>query len=381
MSLSRKIAVQDLSMAGWQAGAVVSRTLAASLALAGERVVYLHPEGANIPAGVEGCVVPAVRHWPGETTWRRWRGLEARSGIPRILKKEGIGGLCPVVKPPGFRSPGVVGWIPDFQHKFLPERFGAGQIAELDGRFEALGRESRLVWFSSEDAAGHFRRFYPRWGEKARVASFPSLFALEKPEGDARTTLTEYGLPKKFLLVINQFWGHKNHRVVARALGILRGRGRRIPAVLAGLPSDYRDRANTAVSETLQLLAKGGVWEDVRVLGGVSRAELTALLRSATLLAQPSRFEGWNTSVEDAKALGCPVVVSDLPVHREQCPEAVGFFDCDAPEKLADILEEKWDELSARPEEASERAALEAAQGRALEFGRRMAEICREAQA
>ena len=41
----------------------------------------------------------------------------------------------------------------------------------------------------------------------------------------------------------------------------------------------------------------------------------------AVAVAQPSRFEGWSLLVEDAIAADRPIVLSDLPVRREQCPE------------------------------------------------------------
>jgi glycosyltransferase involved in cell wall biosynthesis len=148
---------------------------------------------------------------------------------------------------------------------------------------------------------------------------------------------------------------------------------------MAGLPADYRDKENTALSETLQTLAGNGSWPDCLVLGKVRREELLQLLRSATALVQPSRFEGWNTTIEDAKALGCPLILSDLEVHREQCPDAVGFFGCDDARALADVIATNWNRMPTRPDYDLERKSLDAAHRRGLEFGAQMAAICHEA--
>lgn len=375
------IAVQDLSMGGWQAGSVVSRTIALSLSRAGESVVYACREPQLAPYGLNVLGVQTKKPLPGENTIRRILRLPSDNGTAAALRDAGASVVLPMVLPSRFPKPPSIGWIPDFQHKHLPELFSPGQRRDLDARFERLGAASALMWFSSEDAAGDFRTGFPQFAQKARVASFPSLFAYQPPKADPRAALAHYGLPEKFLVVINQFWKHKNHRIVAEALGILRRGGLRVPAVMAGLPADYRDRENSSLSETLQLLARSGAWGDCVVLGKIPRAEIEALLQSASALIQPSRFEGWNTSVEDAKALGCPVIASDIAVHREQCPDALGFFGCDDAASLAELIARAWPALPPRPDHGAVEKSLKVAAERGAEFGRAMAGFCREAAA
>ena len=129
----------------------------------------------------------------------------------------------------------------------------------------------------------------------------------------------------------------------------------------------------------MQTLAEKGCWSDCMVLGKVGRGDILQLLRRATVLVQPSRFEGWNTTVEDAKALGCPVILSDLAVHREQCPDSLGFFSCDDAHALAEIIARSWDKLDARPDPRAEEMSLAAARKRGIVFGNEMARICEQA--
>lgn len=35
------------------------------------------------------------------------------------------------------------------------------------------------------------------------------------------------------------------------------------------------------------------------------------------LRVNPSFYEGWSTTVEEAKSIGVPLLLSDIPVHRE----------------------------------------------------------------
>lgn len=370
------IAVRDLASRGWMAGGVVSRTMALSLQSAGAGVLYATSEAGRIPEGVRGVVVPPPAYLPLEWTVRGWLGLGAKENFPRFLQDSSV--VLPIVG--SVRVGGIpsVGWIPDFQHLRLPELFTPEQRQRLDREFDALAERSQRLLLSSEDARNDFVRHFPHHAGKARVASFPSLFAFEPPASEVGDVRSRFHLPERFLLVINQFWRHKNHRVVVEALGILKAMGKQIPLVMAGLPVDYRDAENSALTATFQAMARGDVGGQCVFLGKVDRQDIVDLLRTATAVVQPSLFEGWNTTVQDAKALGCPVLVSDLGVHREQCPEAVGFFAPDQPGQLAGILAKQWDGLPTRPDLSSEKAALAREKEFARIYGEKLMGICAE---
>ena len=61
-------------------------------------------------------------------------------------------------------------------------------------------------------------------------------------------------------------------------------------------------------------------------------------------MVQPSKFEGWSTVVEDAKALNQFILVSDLAVHQEQLQNNMAFFDPDDDKELALLLKKYWEE-------------------------------------
>ena len=66
--------------------------------------------------------------------------------------------------------------------------------------------------------------------------------------------------------------------------------------------------------------------------------DLLSLMHHALAVVNPSFFEGWSTTVEEAKSLGKTVILSDIPVHREQAPDRGHYFRPEAPEELADVL-------------------------------------------
>jgi glycosyltransferase involved in cell wall biosynthesis len=371
------IGVADLAMNRWTAGGIVSRTMALSLQAAGAEVVFLTARPENSPADVRPSKLPKLTYLPGEWTLRKLSGRDKGSSMANGARSAGIDVLLPDVEALGSSSLHTVGWIPDFQHLHLSELYSGDQRKLLDRAHHKLARKSSRMLFSSEDCRRDFVQHFPAFSEKARVASFPSILAFEPPSGSPAHIFEKYHLPERFLLVINQFWRHKNHRIVPEALAILRARGLQVPVVMAGLPADYRDRNNDALSETLQAAVRGHVWPQCFILGKVPREDLIALLRTAAAIIQPSRFEGWNTTVQDAKAIGCPVIVSDLAVHREQCPKALGYFAPDNAEALADVIAANWSNLSTRPN-AGESEALAAELENARVYGRKLEEICTE---
>jgi hypothetical protein len=52
-------------------------------------------------------------------------------------------------------------WIPDFQHKHLPEFFSRTEIQERDDVFERTARTSSVVVLSSRSAQRDFENFFP----------------------------------------------------------------------------------------------------------------------------------------------------------------------------------------------------------------------------
>jgi hypothetical protein len=118
----------------------------------------------------------------------------------------------------------------------------------------------------------------------------------------------------------------------------------------------------------------------VIILGLVPRRAQIEMMRRSLAVVQPSLFEGWSTVVEDARVLGKPLLLSDIPVHREQNPPQAQFFPPDSVEKLADLLAGAWESYAPGPNHDLEAAAHQAAQARIVEVGRRFLQLARAAE-
>jgi glycosyltransferase involved in cell wall biosynthesis len=267
------------------------------------------------------------------------------------------------------------GWIPDFQHRHLPELFSTAEIAKRDRGIAALARDAATIVFSSEASAADYRRFCPDGKAGAEVLRFCTAPVPAWIAGDPVAAQATYHLPDRFFLISNQLWKHKNHLLVLDALGLLATRGVRPYVVCTGQPADFRDK--NFVNVVLQRIHERGLGAQVALLGLVPRETQIQLMRRACAVVQPSLCEGWSTVVEDARLLGKTVVLSDLEVHREQNPPGARYFDRTSAESLAAALAEAWQSCVPGPDRGREMEAETAACEAQVKFGRRFLEIAR----
>jgi len=228
-----------------------------------------------------------------------------------------------------------VSWLTDLQVVHLPHFFSESDVKARRARLQRLAEKANHLVFSSENALGDFEQLYP--------ASRPQLhvlpFAVTHPEYeslDVAQLREKFGLPVKFFFCPNQFWAHKNHSVVLKAVALLKKRGIEVVVAFSGKESDHR---NPGYFESLvRLVEENDLKDNVSFLGFIDRREQLQLMNNALAVIQPSLFEGWSTVVEDAKAMNQFIIVSDLPVHREQLSDNCSFFDPYSPECLADLI-------------------------------------------
>ena len=224
-------------------------------------------------------------------------------------------------------------WMQDFQHRRLPEFFSRYERWRRDRNVRAAAASGHLL-LSSDSAARDFAELYPECaGARVHVLRFPAYFdapaAPADPAHDA-ALLARHRLPRGYYFLPNQFWRHKNHQVVVSALRMLPD-----GFVVACTGALADDRGDAHIAALRADIEAHGLHDRFRMLGIVPRGEMLALMRQARCVLNPSLFEGWSSTVEEAKHLGKRSILSALPVHREQAPAAALYFDPLDPGALA----------------------------------------------
>lgn len=274
--------------------------------------------------------------------------------------------------PVGGRIP-TIAWIPDLQHRHLPHLSSRYERFMRDLLYREMLRDAVITIASSEAARADLVRFYAADPARIRVLRFVS----QPRERGAPIALDDlrarYPIPARYFHLPNQLWKHKNHDLVVDALRHAPG----VSVVATGPREDYR---HAHMYEALQArIAKAGVGERFHHLGLVPFADLVGLMRHSVAVINPSRFEGWSTTVEEAKSLGKRVLVSELAVHREQAAPRASYFATDDVDALAMQMIDAWAHHDPAEDARAAAAAAEALPGRTRAFAETYEAIVLEA--
>jgi glycosyltransferase involved in cell wall biosynthesis len=230
---------------------------------------------------------------------------------------------------------------------------------------------------SSRQALEDLESFSPQGASKGRVVNFAAHLPPGVRNDDPAWLCPRYHLPERFIYLPNQFWAHKNHGLVLDALELLSRTRPEVAVVCTGNTSDSRNPH--FFGELLARISARGLRERMIMLGLVEHDHVFHLMRQCLAVLQPSIFEGWSTTVEEVKSLGKRILVSDIPVHREQNPPGALFFDPRDAAALARRLEEAYDVCSPGPDREMEAAAARDLPARTQDFAQKFLAVIREA--
>ena len=235
---------------------------------------------------------------------------------------------------PGLR---VLPWLYDFQFLHLPQYWSVKHIRWAKRRYHAACAQGDGVLVSSHNALADLERFAPGTRVPKHVLQFVSN-PVDLKQLPTREGIRErYALAEHYFYLPNQFWENKNHRLAIDAVALLRDRG--VDATVVCTGQTFDGRQPKYFDELMAYLESRQLGDRFRVLGVVPRADTQALMAHCTAVINPSRFEGWSTTVEEAKSMGVRLLLSGIDVHREQARETGRFFDVDQPGQLADALQ------------------------------------------
>jgi glycosyltransferase involved in cell wall biosynthesis len=180
----------------------------------------------------------------------------------------------------------------------------------------------------------------------------------------------KYGFKGPYFHLPNQFWAHKNHLVVLKAVKHLKQSGISVQVLCTGNTKDYRVTGAEYIDQLREFIEANDLHHNIRILGLIDYGDVLFLMRNAVAVINPSRFEGWSSSVEEAKSMGTPVILSNIGVHLEQNPANAHYFDPIDFVGLAGILRTVWYKSDTQSRFELENVAAEMLRERTLTFGK-----------
>ena len=286
-----------------------------------------------------------------------------------LLKKHGIQVLSHSEITNGYENFIKINWIPDFQHLHLPELFSSKERIQRDSIYLKTLQTSDQVIVSSHDAYKDAKQFAPQYINKVKILQFVSqpnrqVFNLDKAY--IKSLESKYGFKGKFFYLPNQFWKHKNHALVFEATKLLKDKGIDILILCSGHMHDYR---NPEYIQTLQNYIKQNELQDnIKLLGLIDYTDVLYFMRFSIAVINPSLFEGWSSTVEECKSIGKNMLLSNIPIHKEQNPPDCLYFDPYDAQELSDSLKKLYLGNTPIPNKELETHAKHELRRRTLDF-------------
>jgi len=248
--------------------------------------------------------------------------------------------FCPllVLEPLRPSMPSAV-MIPDVQHEFFPEFFDAATLRWRKRTYRTSALNADVVYTLSEHAKQTIVDKYGVDASRVEVIYLGVDREFDEPStAAAESSFRELGLPRDYLYFPANFWPHKNHATLLRAMQILVQRHPALGLVCTGALSTGADRIRKEI-------ARLGLKKNVQMLGYQERKTVVELYRHARALVFPSRFEGFGIPILEAFHTGTPVVTSQFGSCREVAGDAAIIVDELDPVSIAAGVEQVLEDV------------------------------------
>ena len=235
----------------------------------------------------------------------------------------------------------------DLQHRLqpsFPEVSADGEWEKRETFYSEVLKHATFVIVGTEAGKNEVKRFYGTPDEKIRILPHPTpSFALEQTPCEAET-LAKYQLPPDYIFYPAQFWTHKNHAAIVKAVAHLKSTDSLLlPVVFTGSDQGNEPRVRELVDQ-MQL------GDQFFFLGHVSRGALVALYQNALALCYVSFFGPENLPPLEAFGLGCPVIAADVAGASEQLGDAAIRVDPSDELEIAQALKLLFQDKAKREE-------------------------------
>lgn len=233
--------------------------------------------------------------------------------LQNLVARHNVEILFPVFDSDISTTASKIGYIYDFQHKYFPDFFSDEEICSRDSQFKKTLDGSDYVIVNANAVKKDIISFYgERFAKKVKVLPFATK--------DLPPKTKVFLERKRYFVICNQFWRHKDHLTALRGFRefLMRDEFKDYRLYLTGVVKDYR--GSDHIEEILTLISEiNSESERVFLTGFLDVGELNHFIANAVALIQPTLFEGGRGggAAPLALSLGTPCILSDIGVNLE----------------------------------------------------------------
>lgn len=238
--------------------------------------------------------------------------------------------------------------VHDIMHKHYPSfpEYPAHVRIKRNFVYKKAAKNAILTVVDSEQGKEDLVKFYNIDRDRVEVIPFippPYVFEYRDTSVEkAEELILKFELPNRYIFYPAQFWFHKNHITLLKALCLIKEKYKeRIPLVLVGTDKGY---LNKVISCADDLRIK----DQIYYLGYIADREVIALYKKAVALIFPSLFGPTNIPIVEAMVLGTPIVCSNLFAMPDQVDGAGILFNPFDEEDIAEKVHTIWRDSNLR---------------------------------
>lgn len=262
------------------------------------------------------------------------RKKKCKKNLEDIFKRDGIQCIYFVI--PAFiklnKTPYIL-TVWDLEHKnhtYFPEVSYDKEFHHREDFYKDAVQKAAYTVIGTETGKKQLCNYYNMDEHRIKVNPMPTPNYVYSELAD-ESILEKYNLKnEKYLFYPAQFWAHKNHIRLLKAMKHLKDYGFKM--VFTG-----SNKGNTEYIQ--QKIQEYSLEKDVINLGFINRNELIALYKNAYALTYASWLGPDNIPPLEAMALGCPVICSNFDGAKDQLGDNALFFERDNEKSLVSAIQ------------------------------------------
>lgn len=234
-----------------------------------------------------------------------------------------------------------IGYIFDFQHKYLKKFFSKNQRTDRDKFFKKIIKNNKLVIVNSHETKKDIYKYFKKIITKIVVLPFLPFLSFELRNLGTKIIKDDY------FIICNQYWSHKNFETAIKAFR--KFKYSKFKLIITGQLTNKNKQYYFSIKK---LVEKNGLQNKVILFTNLEKNAQLSLIYNSKALIQPSLFEGGpgGFSVYEAISFNKPILVSDIKVNKEINYNKVFYFKAnsyiDLSNKIEKIYKKKFKKIS-----------------------------------